>query len=39
VAPRDLADRCEIVFVSPPTLAAFREVAFGAEGLANTTCP
>jgi 2-hydroxy-3-oxopropionate reductase len=32
-SPRDLADRCEIVFVSLPTLAAFREVAFGAEGL------
>jgi 2-hydroxy-3-oxopropionate reductase len=34
-SPRDLADRCEIVFVSRPTLAAFREVAFGAEGLAG----
>jgi 3-hydroxyisobutyrate dehydrogenase-like beta-hydroxyacid dehydrogenase len=34
-SPRDLADRCEIVFVSLPTLAAFREVAFGAEGLAK----
>ena len=32
-SPRDLADRCEIVFVSLPTLAAFREVAFGTEGL------
>ena len=32
-SPKDLADRCEIVFVSLPTLAAFREVAFGAEGL------
>jgi 3-hydroxyisobutyrate dehydrogenase-like beta-hydroxyacid dehydrogenase len=32
-SPRELADRCEIVFVSLPTLAAFREVAFGAEGL------
>jgi 3-hydroxyisobutyrate dehydrogenase-like beta-hydroxyacid dehydrogenase len=32
-SPRDLADRCEIVFVSLPTLAAFREVAFGADGL------
>jgi 3-hydroxyisobutyrate dehydrogenase-like beta-hydroxyacid dehydrogenase len=28
-SPRELADRCEIVFVSLPTLAAFREVAFG----------
>src|SRR5438046_975200 len=33
ISPRDLADRCEIVFVSLPTLAAFREVAFGADGL------
>ena len=31
-SPQDLADRCEIVFVSLPTLAAFREVAFGTEG-------
>ena len=28
-SPKELADRCEIVFVSLPTLAAFREVAFG----------
>ena len=35
-SPRDLADRCEIVFVSLPTLAAFREVAFGAEGRVQT---
>jgi 3-hydroxyisobutyrate dehydrogenase-like beta-hydroxyacid dehydrogenase len=34
-SPRDLADRVEIVFVSLPTLAAFREVAFGADGLAE----
>jgi 2-hydroxy-3-oxopropionate reductase len=34
-SPKDLADRCEIVFVSLPTLAAFREVAFGADGLAK----
>jgi len=34
-SPRDLADRCEIVFVSLPTLAAFREVAFGEDGLAG----
>jgi len=34
-SPKDLADRCEIVFVSLPTLATFREVAFGAEGLAK----
>jgi 2-hydroxy-3-oxopropionate reductase len=32
-SPKDLAERCEIVFVSLPTLAAFREVAFGANGL------
>ena len=29
----DLADQCEIVFVSLPTLAAFRSVAFGPDGL------
>src|SRR3954468_2195765 len=34
-SPRDLADRCEIVFVSLPTLAAFREAAFGDNGLAK----
>ena len=34
-SPKDLADRCEIVFVSLPTLAAFREVAFGTNGLAE----
>ncbi|HJU14971.1 MAG TPA: NAD(P)-dependent oxidoreductase [Stellaceae bacterium] len=33
-SPQDLADRCEIVFVSLPTLAAFRSAVFGAEGLA-----
>ena len=32
---RELADRCEIVFVSLPTLAAFREVAFGVDGLTH----
>jgi 2-hydroxy-3-oxopropionate reductase len=32
-SPKELADRCEIVFVSLPTLAAFREVAFSADGL------
>src|SRR5271168_4614902 len=32
---KDLADQCETVFVSLPTLAAFREVVFGAEGLAR----
>jgi 3-hydroxyisobutyrate dehydrogenase-like beta-hydroxyacid dehydrogenase len=37
VSPRDLADRCEIVFVSLPTLAAFREVGFGADGLIHGT--
>jgi 3-hydroxyisobutyrate dehydrogenase-like beta-hydroxyacid dehydrogenase len=34
-SPKDLADRCEIVFVSLPTLAAFRAVAFGPDGLAG----
>ena len=33
-SPRDLAESCEIVFVSLPTLTTFREVAFGADGLA-----
>ena len=32
-SPKDLADQCEIVFVSLPTLAAFRSVAFGSDGL------
>jgi 2-hydroxy-3-oxopropionate reductase len=32
-SPKDLADQCEIVFVSLPTLAAFRTVAFGDDGL------
>jgi 3-hydroxyisobutyrate dehydrogenase-like beta-hydroxyacid dehydrogenase len=36
-SPKDLADQCEIVFVSLPTLAAFRAVAFGADGLAQGT--
>ncbi len=35
VSPKDLADQCEIVFVSLPTLAAFRAVAFGPDGLAQ----
>jgi len=30
---KDLADRCAVVIVSLPTLAAFREVAFGDDGL------
>src|ERR1700735_1995668 len=34
-SPKDLADQCEIVFVSLPTLAAFRAVAFGPNGLAE----
>jgi 3-hydroxyisobutyrate dehydrogenase-like beta-hydroxyacid dehydrogenase len=34
-SPRDLADQCEIVFVSLPTLAAFRAVAFGRDGLTH----
>jgi 3-hydroxyisobutyrate dehydrogenase-like beta-hydroxyacid dehydrogenase len=32
-SPKELADQCEIVFVSLPTLAAFRSVAFGQYGL------
>jgi 2-hydroxy-3-oxopropionate reductase len=32
-SPKDLADQCEIVFVSLPTLAAFRGVTFGDDGL------
>lgn len=32
-SPRDLADKCETVFVSLPTLAAFRAVVFGENGL------
>jgi 3-hydroxyisobutyrate dehydrogenase-like beta-hydroxyacid dehydrogenase len=35
VSPKDLADQCEIVFVSLPTLAAFRSVAFGPDGLVH----
>lgn len=34
-SPKDLAGRCEIVFVSLPTLAAFRAVVFGQDGLAH----
>ena len=34
-SPQDLADRCEIMFVSLPTLAAFRSVVTGADGLAQ----
>ncbi len=34
-SPKDLADRCETVFVSLPTLAAFQAVAFGPEGLVH----
>jgi 3-hydroxyisobutyrate dehydrogenase-like beta-hydroxyacid dehydrogenase len=34
-SPRDLAERCEIVFVSLPTLAAFRQVLSGPEGLSQ----
>ncbi len=35
VSPKDLADRCEIVFVSLPTLAAFRSIVSGPDGLAQ----
>ncbi len=34
-SPQELADRCEIVFVSLPTLAAFREATLGLKGLAS----
>jgi 3-hydroxyisobutyrate dehydrogenase-like beta-hydroxyacid dehydrogenase len=34
-SPKELADQCEIVLVSLPTLAAFRAAVLGAEGLAN----
>ncbi|MBS0643151.1 MAG: NAD(P)-dependent oxidoreductase [Acetobacteraceae bacterium] len=34
-SPKELADKHEIVFVSLPTLAAFRAVAFGPEGLVH----
>jgi 3-hydroxyisobutyrate dehydrogenase-like beta-hydroxyacid dehydrogenase len=34
-SPKELADQCEIVFVSLPTLAAFRAAALGVEGLAS----
>jgi len=34
-SPKDLADTCETVFVSLPTLAAFRAVVFGENGLAQ----
>jgi 3-hydroxyisobutyrate dehydrogenase-like beta-hydroxyacid dehydrogenase len=34
-SPKDLADQCEIVFVSLPTLAAFRAVMFGEDGLTH----
>ena len=34
-SPKNLADQCEIVFVSLPTLAAFRAVAFGPDGLTH----
>lgn len=34
-SPRDLADQCDIVFVSLPTLAAFRAVMSGPDGLAD----
>ena len=32
-SPREMADRCETVFVSLPTLKAFQAVAFGPDGL------
>jgi 3-hydroxyisobutyrate dehydrogenase-like beta-hydroxyacid dehydrogenase len=35
VSPKELADQCEIVFVSLPTLAAFRTVMFDEAGLSH----
>ena len=32
-SPKELADQCEIVFVSLPTLAVFRHIVFGQNGL------
>jgi 3-hydroxyisobutyrate dehydrogenase-like beta-hydroxyacid dehydrogenase len=32
-SPKEMADRCETLFVSLPTLKAFQEVAFGPNGL------
>jgi 2-hydroxy-3-oxopropionate reductase len=32
-SPKELADQCEIVFVSLPTLAVFRHIVFGENGL------
>ncbi len=34
-SPKELADQCAIVFVSLPTLAAFRSVVFGPNGLSH----
>src|SRR4029077_6093006 len=34
-SPRDIGDQCETVFVSLPTLAAFRGAVLGPEGLAS----
>ncbi len=34
-SPRELADTCEVVFVSLPSLAAFRAVVSGPDGLAQ----
>ena len=34
-SPKDVADRCEIVVVSLPTLAAFRAAVLGPQGLAG----
>ncbi|MBO0739762.1 MAG: NAD(P)-binding domain-containing protein, partial [Alphaproteobacteria bacterium] len=34
-SPHELAERCEIVFISLPTLAAFREAALGPKGLVH----
>ena len=36
-SPKELADQCEIVFVSLPTLAVFRHIVFGPDGLLKGT--
>ena len=34
-SPREVGDLCEVVFVSPPTIDALREVALGSSGLVH----
>jgi 2-hydroxy-3-oxopropionate reductase len=35
ISPKELADRCKVVFISLPTLGAFRSVVFGDNGLVH----